>query len=173
MRLLRYCWGKGRLNKMRTILLFILSFVLSVATQAQILKPVKWSFSAAPIKGEAGMYRVSITAMIEKGWHIYSQATPDGGPSATKVTFAKNPLVLLGGKTSEVGKLHKEHSKEFGVDVWSYDGTVSFVQVVKVKAGILKQVQDDVVLKGTVEFMACDESQCLPPEEVEFTVQLQ
>jgi DsbC/DsbD-like thiol-disulfide interchange protein len=154
---------------MKRMLVIILSFMLlGSAMQAQILKPVKWSFTARPVMGKAGMYKVSMTAVIDKGWHIYSQNTPDGGPSATKVTFAKNPLVLLGGKTIEVGKLHKEHSKEFGVDVWSYDGTVSFVQVVKLKKAGVKTV-----LSGTVEFMACDQSQCLPPEEVEFTVQLQ
>ena len=113
------------------------------------------------------MYKLKMTAVIEQGWHIYSQNTPDGGPSATKITFAKNPLVLLGGKTTEVGKLHKEHSKEFGVDVWWYDGTVTFVQVVKVKKpGV------NTSISGTLEFMACDENQCLPPEEVRFNIQL-
>jgi len=141
--------------------------LITITTQAQILSPIKWSFSAAPVKGKADVYRVSMTAVIEKGWHIYSQSTPDGGPSATKVTFAKNPLVLLGGKTTEVGKLHKEHSKEFGVDVLSDDGTVTFVQVVKVKKPGVKTV-----LSGTVEFMACDQSQCLPPEEIPFEIEL-
>lgn len=152
---------------MRKISLIIGLFLVSVAIQAQILKPVKWDFSSVPIKGKAGVYKVSMTAVIEKGWHIYSQATPDGGPSATKVIFAKNPLVLLSEKTTEVGKLHKEHSEVFGVDIWSYDGTVTFVQVVRVKKPGVKTV-----LKGTVEFMACDETQCLPPEEVEFAIEL-
>ncbi|MBB5439509.1 thiol:disulfide interchange protein DsbD [Pedobacter sp. AK017] len=152
---------------MRKISLIIGLLLLSVTIQAQILKPVKWSFSAVPLKRKVGMYKVSMTAKVEKGWHIYSHSTPDGGPSATKVTFAKNLLVLLGGKTTEVGKLHKEHSNEFGVDVWSYDGTVTFVQVVKVKKPVVKTS-----LSGTVEFMACDDSQCLPPEEIPFKIEL-
>jgi len=153
---------------MRRYLIVVLCFMLLGATvQAQILKPVKWSFSAAPVKGKAGVYKVNMTAVIEKGWHIYAQSTPEGGPSATKVTFAKNPLVLLGGKTTEVGKLHKEYSEVFGVEVWSYDGTVMFVQVVKVKKPGVKTS-----LSGTVEFMACDAQQCLPPEEVLFEIEL-
>jgi thiol:disulfide interchange protein DsbD len=157
---------------MRKIKLIISLLIITFAAQAQILKPVIWSFSAAPVNSKAGMYKVSMTAVIEKGWHIYAQNTPDGGPSATKVTFAKNPLVLLGGKTTEVGKLHKEHSEVFGVDVWSYSDKVEFVQVVKVK--ILRKALNDknVMLKGTVKFMACDDHQCLPPEKVPFEIEL-
>lgn len=151
----------------RKIFIILAFALLGVTVKAQILKPVKWSFSSVAIKGKAGMYKVSMTAVIEKVWHIYSQNTPDGGPSATKVTFAKNPLVLLGGKTIEVGKLHKEHSEVFGVDVWSYSDKVEFVQVVKVKKPGVKAR-----LSGTIEFMACDESQCLPPEEVPFEIEL-
>ncbi|TKC07683.1 protein-disulfide reductase DsbD domain-containing protein [Pedobacter frigoris] len=157
---------------MRKIQFLLVVILFATVSQAQILKPVKWSFSAAAVKGKAGVYKVSMTAVVDKGWHIYAQNTPDGGPSATKVTFTKNPLVLLGGKTTEVGKLHKEHSKEFGVDVLSYSDKVEFVQVVKVK--ILRKALNDknVVLKGTVEFMACDESQCLPPAAVGFEIEL-
>ena len=141
--------------------------LFALTTQAQIMKPVKWSFSTFQVKDKAGMYKVNMIAVIEKSWHIYSQNTPDGGPLPTKVTFANNPLVLLGGKTTEVGKLNKEHSEVFGVDVWSYSDKVEFVQVVKVKKPGVKTR-----LSGTVEFMACDNEQCLPPEEAPFTIEL-
>lgn len=152
---------------MKKLVILISLVLLIISAQAQILKPVKWTFAATPVKAKTGMYEVRMTAVIEKGWHIYSQHTPDGGPMATKVTFAKNPMVLLGGKVTEDGKLHKERSEVFGVDVWSYDGKVSFVQIVKLKKPGVKTS-----LSGAVEFMACDESQCLPPEEVGFKVEL-
>ncbi|MBB5438507.1 thiol:disulfide interchange protein DsbD [Pedobacter sp. AK017] len=151
---------------MKKVLFIILGFVLlGVTMQAQILKPVKWSFTS--VKKSPSIYEVNMAAVIKKGWHIYSQNTPDGGPLATKVTFAKNPLILLGGKTTELGKLHKEHSKEFGVEVWSYSDKVEFVQVVRMKKPGVKTI-----LSGMVEFMACDESQCLPPEEIPFKIEL-
>lgn len=141
--------------------------LLTIAVQAQILKPVKWNFISSPIKGKAGLYEVKMIAAIDKGWHIYSQATPDGGPSPTVIKFKTNPLLLLGGKIKEWGKLHKEASQEFGVDVWSYDTKVEFVQIVK-----LKKPGTKASISGTVEFMACDENQCLPPEELEFNIPL-
>lgn len=146
----------------------MMAFVLlGLVVQAQILKPIKWFFTAAPVKGKIDIYEVKITAEIDKGWHIYSQSTPEGGPAPTVIKFKPNPLVLLGGKVKELGKLHKEASQEFGVEVWSYDGTVSFVQIVKLKKPGLKTS-----LSGTVEFMVCDENQCLPPEELEFNIPL-
>ncbi len=149
-------------------LLIVMAFaLLNIAVQAQILKPVKWSFSAMPVKGKAGMYEVKLTTVIDKGWHIYSQHTPEGGPSPTVIKFKPNPLFLLGGKVKELGKLHKKASQEFGVDVWSYDGKVEFVQIVKLKKSGVKTS-----ISGTVEFMVCDAQQCLPPEEVEFNIPL-
>jgi hypothetical protein len=148
--------------------MLIVAFVLlNIAVQAQILKPVKWTFISSPIKGKAGIYEVKMTAVIDKGWHIYSQSTPQGGPEPTVVKIKPNPLLLLGGKVKELGRLHKDTSQEFGVDVWSYDGKVEFVQIVKLKKQGVKTN-----LSGTVEFMVCDENQCLPPEEVEFNIPL-
>lgn len=158
-----------RMMKMRLLRFLAMTgtaLLLGVAVQAQILKPAKWVFSAVPIKGKTGLYEVRMAATVDKGWHIYSQSTPEGGPSPTVVKFKPNPLVLLGGKVKEVGTMKKKYEEAFGVEVWSYDGKVEFVQVVKLKKpGATK-------LSGSVEFMVCNEEQCLPPEEVEFDIPL-
>lgn len=139
--------------------------LLGVAAQAQILKPVKWSFTT--VKKSTGLYEVHLIASIDKTWKIYSQSTPDGGPSPTVVKFKPNPLVLLGGKVKEVGEMHKVDEPAFGVQVFYFTDKVNFVQIVKLKKPGVKTS-----LSGTVEFMACDQSQCLPPEEVPFTIEL-
>jgi DsbC/DsbD-like thiol-disulfide interchange protein len=48
-----------------------------------------------------------------------------------------------------------------------YSDNVSFVQTVKVKNGIKTN------LSGTVEYMVCDDSQCLPPVKKTFALTLQ
>jgi hypothetical protein len=149
---------------MRRVLLMILLFAGMGAVKAQMLKPVKWSFTATKVK--ADVYEVHITAAIEKTWKIYSGGTPDGGPQPTVVKFKPNANVLLGGKVKEVGELHKMPEPAFGVDVWYYKDKVDFVQVVKLKKPA------KTLISGTVEFMACDAQQCLPPEEVEFSIAL-
>jgi hypothetical protein len=152
---------------MRQLIVLIGFVLLGVTVQAQILKPAKWSFTALRVKGKAGMYEVHMTATIDKGWKTYSQSTPEDGPSPTVVMFKPNPLVLLGGKVKEVGELHKIDEPAFGVQVWYYKEKVDFVQVVKLKKPGVKTS-----LSGTVEFMVCDDHQCLPVEEIPFIVEL-
>lgn len=145
----------------------VMGFVLlSVVAQAQILRPLKWAFSAVPVKDQAGMYEVHMTATMDKGWTTYSQNTPKGGSAPTVIKLKPNSNVLLGGKVKEVGEMKKKYEEVFEVDVLYYENKVDFVQVVK-----LKKIKST-TLSGTVEFMVCDKTQCMPVEEVEFEVEL-
>lgn len=142
-------------------ILFVLACGLSFG---QVVSPVSWTAVAKKIKDK--VYELHITASINKGWHIYSQATPDGGPVPTVITFTKNPLFELDGKPNEVGKLEQHHEELFGVDVKQFSNKVDFVQVVKLKANVATSV--DVA----IEFMTCNDKQCLPPSTKKFTVAL-
>ncbi len=131
---------------------------------AQIKNPVEWIATSKKINDKT--YEIHLTANINKGWHVYSQTTPDGGPVATTVTFTKNPLLIIDGKTKELGKLEQRHEDLFGVDVKQFSNKIDFVQVVKLKANVKTSV--DVA----VEFMVCNDKQCLPPTTKKFTVAL-
>lgn len=149
---------------MRNILFFLAAMFLTTAGFAQIQDPVNWTFSAKKIK--EGSYEIRMSASIERGWHIYSQTTPDGGPIPTTITFTKNPLISVDGKTKEVGKLEQKHEELFGVDVKQYSDKVEFVQVVKLKGKVKTSVT------GSVEFMVCNDSQCLPPSTKKFSLEI-
>lgn len=129
---------------------------------AQILNPVKWKYSAQRI-GE-GQYIVHVTALIDPGWHIYAQDAGEG-PVPTQVTFEKAAGTTFKGKVREVGKLEKQYDKNFQSVLKFYEKKVDFVQYVQ-STGKAGQV------KGTVEYMVCDNHQCLPPKDISFTVQL-
>ncbi|MEO6135085.1 MAG: protein-disulfide reductase DsbD domain-containing protein [Ginsengibacter sp.] len=132
---------------------------------AQLVKnPVQWTASSKKISDKT--YEVRLSATIPDGWHIYSQNTPDGGPVPTEITFTKNPLVTTQGKAKEVGKMEKHFEPLFNVDVLQYSEKVDFVQIVKLKANVKTKV--DVA----VEFMVCDDKQCLPPSTKKFTLSL-
>jgi hypothetical protein len=127
--------------------------------------PVHWKFNAKKINDK--MYEVHITATIEDPWSIYSQSTPGGGPLPTTILFAKNPLIVPRGNIKEVGTLKNKFEEVFDVDVLYYKNKVDFKQVVTVKNNVKTN------LKGTVEFMACNEQQCLPPNTVNFSIPIQ
>ncbi len=144
--------------------LFILLLGHASTLQAQIQNPAKWTFTAQHIK--ENIYELKMTAVIDQGWNIYSQTTPAGGPFPTTITFNKNSNVQYGGKAKEMGTMKKKFEQVFGVEVYYYTDSVEFVQLIKLKKAVPTK------LSGTVEFMACDAEQCLPPEEVEFEVEL-
>ncbi len=107
-----------------------------------------------------------LTATIDKGWHLYSQTTPEGGPVPTSFTFTKNPLLTLNGSVKEVGKLETHFEKLFDVNVKQFSDKVDFVQVVQVKGNVKTN------LAGKVEYMVCDDKQCLPPATEQFSISL-
>jgi thiol:disulfide interchange protein DsbD len=146
---------------MKRLLTALALFALPILASAQIENPVKWSFTAKKVN--ATTYEVHATATIDKGWHLYAQEAGEG-PVPTSFKFTKNPLVVTQGKVEEVGKLHKNFDKNFNSELKYYESTVDFVQKVTVKGKAATKV------KGSVEFMVCDDHQCLPPKEIEFAV---
>lgn len=153
------------MSKKSHILISFILFFVSVNVSAQMHNPVTWNYTAKKIADKT--YEVHLTASVKNPWHIYSQSTPEGGPIPTKIIFKKNPLVIPTGKAKEKGKLLQKHEEVFDVDVKYFDGNVDFVQVVKLKSNVKTNVS------GTIEFMACNDEQCLPPTTVPFTVTLQ
>ena len=149
---------------MKKYALLVATVFIATFCFSQVKDPVKWSFSSKKIN--ATTYEVHLTATLDNGWHIYSQTTPDGGPVATAISFTKNPLLTLQGAAKEVGKLEKHFEALFGVDVKQFSGKVDFVQTVKLKGNIKTTVT------GAVEYMTCNDHECLPPTTEKFSIAL-
>ena len=149
---------------MKRIVTLGILLVISNIIFAQIQNPVEWTVSSKKIADKT--YEIHLTAIINKGWHVYSQTTPDGGPVPTSISFTKNPLLIFQGKAKEVGKLEKHNEPLFGVDVKQFSDKVDFVQVVKLKAQVKTSVD------AAVEYMVCNDKQCLPPSTKKFSIAL-
>lgn len=144
----------------KTILSLLLSFI-SLTLFAQIQNPVKWTYSVENNgKEEATLV---IKASIDKGWHLYSQFIGEGGPVPTSFRFDKSNNYSLVGKVNEIPKAKPIFDEIFGMQVAWFEKTATFKQKIKVTSN------KDFKLNGALEFMVCDDKQCLPPEEVEFT----
>jgi len=146
---------------------FLIAAILFIAasTQAQMLNPVNWTFTAKKTADKT--YEVHLTANIQTGWHIYSQTQPDDAIAIpTSVTINNNPLIKLDGKFKEVGKLEKYRDETVKATNHQYSTKVDFVQVVKIKSSAKTNVT------GSVEFQTCDDKKCLPPKTVNFNIAL-
>ena len=118
---------------------------------AQILEPVKWSFTAEVEKENVVV--LTITATVDKGWHLYSQHNTEGITQATVFTFDKSKNYKLIGKTSE--PKYVEFTDEFGTDRYFEKSPVIFKQKIEVFS------EKDFVLNGTVDAQACIEGKCI------------
>ena len=145
----------------KILLLTILLGSLQLA-MSQSNKMVQWSYSAKKIAEKT--YEVHMTANIGGDYHMYAQDPGGDGPVATSFNFVKSPLVVFDGKVKESGKLVVKYDPTFQHDLKYYEKMVDFVQIIKIKGNAKTN------LSGKVEFMVCNEKQCLPPSTVDIKV---
>jgi len=138
--------------------------VFSANAQSGSAKQVKWNFSSRKIAENT--YELKISANITGNYHMYAQQAGAEGPVATTFHFNANPLVSLNGKVKENGKMIKKFESAWDATVNYYEKTVDFVQVVTLKGKV------KTLVNGKVEFMVCNDSECLPPAAVDFKIQV-
>ncbi|AUP79979.1 protein-disulfide reductase DsbD domain-containing protein [Flavivirga eckloniae] len=143
------------MKKIALITFVLFGFLLN----AQIHDPVTWKTSVNKISDTE--YELTATATIEEGWHLYSQSVPEDGPRPTVFTFESSPNFLKKGNTKE-GKGHEVNDPIFEMLIKYFDTKAAFKQRIK-----LKTDNKTFEIKGTVEFMVCNDTMCLPPKEVD------
>ena len=88
---------------------------------------------------------------------------PEGGPVSTSFTFETlNGAELIGQPVPSV-KPTTVYDEQFAMNLRWYPGTVSFIQKLKVTDPAKFKVE------GEVEFMACNDETCLPPDQIPFS----
>lgn len=145
---------------MKKLVLLIVVSLVNTVVFAQILKPVKWSYAAKKTsKTEAVLL---IKATIDPGWHIYSTQQKDGGPVKTSLTFMPSKDYAVNGAVAEPKPVTK-FENAFKMNVSYFEKSVIFQQKIKLK-------KDQVNIKGQIEYMVCNDKQCLPPEDTDFNI---
>lgn len=144
-------------------LLFVFSFLFVSLCSAQILEPVKWTTSVEKISDTE--YKLTAKAVIDSGWHMYSQNVPEGGPVATSFIFDdQGGAFKIIGNTIE-GEGYTALDPVFKKTIKYFENTAVFEQKIEVSG-------TKTSLTALVEFMACDDTKCLPPTEAELTFNL-
>lgn len=147
---------------MKKLIGSIMLALIALAAQAQILTPVKWKIKLDD-KGGAPEKEIVFTATADKGWHLYDMNLPEGGPVSTSFTFETlNGAELIGQPVPSV-KPTTVYDEQFAMNLRWYPGTVSFTQKLKVTDPAKFKAE------GEVEFMACNDETCLPPDQIPFS----
>lgn len=134
------------------------------------LHKVAWSAAFSPSEAVPGAtVMLKVTAVIEPTWHIYGQKIEGRGPLPTRI----NALLPEGWKQEGDWTPSRPPIQAvdpgFQIPVTYHDGTVDFSAPVRIPA---TAASGEVAVKGTVRFMACDDSTCLPPRTLEWTAAL-
>ena len=147
---------------MKKLISSIMLALIALVAQAQILTPVKWKIKLDD-KGGAPEKEIVFTATADKGWHLYDMNLPEGGPVSTSFTFETlNGAELIGQPVPSVQPT-TVYDEQFAMNLRWYPGTVSFIQKLKVTDPAKFKVE------GEVEFMACNDETCLPPDQIPFS----
>ncbi|KAA6435924.1 thioredoxin fold domain-containing protein [Rufibacter glacialis] len=133
---------------------------LTLAAQAQVLKPSSWSYDVSATEAKVGEeVELIFNVKIIPEWYLYSSDfDPDLGPIVTTFTFQKHPSYTLVGKIKPVNP-KKKFDQMWGGEYTYFTKTAQFRQRVKV-------LQPTLVIKGSYEFQVCSEvnGQCIPGE---------
>ncbi|QSW90160.1 thioredoxin family protein [Flavobacterium endoglycinae] len=145
-----------------TIIAFLL--LISVSMFGQMYNPVKWSTTVEKISERE--YILKAKAKIQSGWHLYGQYIEEGGPSPTAFSFNNQPkkFELIGKITEDKG--HETVDKIFDMKIKYFEDKALFTQKIKFTSNEIANIS------AAVDFMVCDDSNCLPPstEELIFKI---
>ena len=149
-------------------LLFIIPFLfVGVFVNAQILDPVIWEFSQSKISESE--VELQFKASIEEHWHLYSQFTgqyfSDEGPIPTSFAFNESDFFIKQDSVLEEPPI-QDYDPIWEETLKYYEGEVTFRQRIKLLT------KDPFNITGEINFMLCDEAQCVFPMPVPFSFKI-
>jgi cytochrome c biogenesis protein CcdA/thioredoxin-related protein len=141
----------------RFLIVLIVSVMANQSADAQILEPVRWKFETKEISTTE--VELVFTATIEDHWHLYAQWLPEGNFSLPTV-FEFDSIAGIELVDSVIGLSEVHEAYEELADAMSrwYEGTAIFTQRVKI-------IGNKPYVKGYIDFMSCDDEQCIKLDE--------
>ena len=144
---------------MKRFICIIIFSLFSLISFSQPVNPVAWTFSSEQ-KGDTVLLKFH--AEMQSGWHLYDTGLPEGGPVSTSFSYEDSSSVVFIGKLETSIPPEKVHDNNFNMDLRYYSNEVVFTRTVRVKT------KDPFVLKGSVEYMSCNDENCISPTDQDF-----
>lgn len=142
------------------ILLLTLAVLFTTAAAAQ---NVTWKSTVEPLGGDT--CRIVLEAAIPVPYHMYDMGPYEGGPNATTIEFAPAEGVTYLGGVEQLSKPERHYDELFGMEIGTFAGKALFAQQVRLTA-------PRATVKASLEWMICDDTSCMPPEDTELTIVL-
>ena len=152
------------LSAVRRFVLSLSILLLGMGLNAQVIRDaVTWS---RLVEDKSPTEKVLVfTATVKDPWHLYGTELPKGGPTPTHLLVDKiEGAELVGGLTSTQKPIEK-YDPNFEMTLRFFSGKVTFRQKIRITD------PKKFAFVGAIRYMACNDEQCLPPANWEFTVQ--
>lgn len=142
------------MTKYLSRLLLVFFAFAALVVNAQIQEPIKWTFEVKKVNDTQA--QLLFKAKLDKGWHLYSQFTPENGPLPTVFNFDKTANYSTEGKVIEPAYT-KKFEEVFEVDVYYFEPqTVTFTQNIKLLS------TSAFAVTGIIDGMVCNDGGCIP-----------
>ena len=145
---------------MKRFLFAILTLCCMGVANAQFATPVKVATSIKETSPTEAV--ITFVATIDAGWHMYStQVVPDG-PTPTTINIEKISGAKLDGALKTATSPIKQYEDMFDADVYYFEKTATYTQKLKLLGGKYE-------VEGYLQFGACNDMNCIPPTNVDFS----
>ena len=139
---------------MRRLLTTLLTSLILLTVQAQMMDPVHFTSQLKELKGGEG--EIVFSGTIDPGWHVYSTNLGNDGPISATFNPVKMEGVETVGLLQPRGKEIKQFDKVFDMELRYFEKAVTFVQKVR-----FTKPQYDI--DCYLEYGACNDKSCMPP----------
>ncbi|MEZ7878077.1 MAG: cytochrome c biogenesis protein CcdA [Flavobacteriales bacterium] len=150
------------MNRIYTALLAIFC-ITNISISAQIEDPISWNINLYETAVE-GQVEVIYNASLDPCWHIYSQfLDSDDGPIATAFYNEENETI----EGVIECEPYMSYDPNFMMDLKYFKEEVYWSSLVN-----LSDLASTDTLKGSLLYMVCDATKCLPPTDVYYALPL-
>ena len=146
-------------GRIRTLLTLLALTLTSLAASAQ---SVQWDSKVEPVEGN--QYRIVLEATIPAGYHMYDMGPYEAGPMPPPSPLPRARGLHSKAASSSLSTAHR-FDQMFQMEIGTFSGKAQFAQRVTLTAA-------EATLKAQVEWMICDDTSCMPPEDTELTITL-
>ena len=141
----------------RTLMLTLAAMVVTTASA----QSVSWKNSVEHLGGDS--YRIVLEAAIPAPYHMYDMGPYDGGPNATEFSFTPGEGAVLEGGVEQLTRPERHYDKTFEMEIGTFAKKARFAQKVKLTAQAAN-------VGVRIDWMICDDTSCLPPDDTELTI---
>ncbi len=142
------------------IFLCLLCVIPYGSIKGQLQEPVKFNVETKRI--DNAHIELIFKGVIEEGWHVYSTEL-SGGPTAASLHVEQHEGMELDGKLKPASSEMESFDPVFNMNVRFFENTAEFHQILKLTAPSYQS-------KGYLEYGACNDENCIPPSQVEFSI---